>query len=47
MWIGFGMLSDRDVAPQAHTDVLAAVPKPIHANRIVRRLDITNLVGAN
>ena len=31
------MLSDRDVAPQAHTDVLAAVPKTTPAGRAVRR----------
>ena len=29
------MLSDRDVAPQAHTEVLAALPKTTRAGRTV------------
>ena len=36
--IAFGMLSDRDVASQAHRDVLAAVPKAMTVGRPVRRL---------
>ena len=32
------MLSDRDVAPQAHMDVLAAVPRTTCAGQSVQRL---------